>query len=142
MWDFVLSTTSIQDLYSGKRVQRGNVFDWETAALKVFGQVAHLGTKVGSISDVGEEEFRVTGSAERHGRAVLHCVVVDVFRFCSQLTATCGKADVQVKQHGPTDGPTATMMLLTCNRTLLPWPPPSPWQPPSGSLSNLRMSRK
>ncbi|KAG7234068.1 hypothetical protein INR49_005943, partial [Caranx melampygus] len=28
------------DLYSGKRVQRGNVFDWETAALKVFGQVA------------------------------------------------------------------------------------------------------
>lgn len=43
-------------------------------------QVAHLGAKVGSISDVGEEEFRVTGSAGRDEGAVLHLVVVDIFR--------------------------------------------------------------
>ncbi|KAK9534540.1 hypothetical protein VZT92_006980 [Zoarces viviparus] len=39
MWDSVLSQSDIQDLFSGKRVARGNVFDWETAQLKIHGEV-------------------------------------------------------------------------------------------------------
>ncbi|KAG7506125.1 pentraxin fusion protein-like [Solea senegalensis] len=39
MWDSVLPATTIQDIYSGKRVLRGNVFDWETIELKVKGEV-------------------------------------------------------------------------------------------------------
>ncbi|XP_033501384.1 C-reactive protein-like [Epinephelus lanceolatus] len=39
MWDSVLSESTIKDMYSGKRVPRGNVFDWETTLLKVNGQV-------------------------------------------------------------------------------------------------------
>ncbi|XP_049926157.1 pentraxin fusion protein-like [Epinephelus moara] len=39
MWDSVLSESTIKDMYSGKRVPRGNVFDWETTQLKVNGQV-------------------------------------------------------------------------------------------------------
>lgn len=39
MWDSVLSDGTIQDLFSGKRVQRGNIFDWETTELKMNGQV-------------------------------------------------------------------------------------------------------
>uniref|UniRef100_UPI003AAFF5F3 C-reactive protein-like n=1 Tax=Centroberyx gerrardi TaxID=166262 RepID=UPI003AAFF5F3 len=39
MWDSVLPSSTIQDLCSGKRVPRGNIFDWETAELKLNGQV-------------------------------------------------------------------------------------------------------
>ncbi|XP_041812332.1 uncharacterized protein LOC121620368 [Chelmon rostratus] len=39
MWDRVLSDNTIRDMFSGKRVPRGNVFDWETAQLKINGQV-------------------------------------------------------------------------------------------------------
>uniref|UniRef100_UPI003AAB84F4 C-reactive protein-like n=1 Tax=Centroberyx gerrardi TaxID=166262 RepID=UPI003AAB84F4 len=39
MWDSVLSSGTIQDLYNGRRVPRGNIFDWETAELKLNGQV-------------------------------------------------------------------------------------------------------
>ncbi|XP_047427069.1 pentraxin fusion protein-like isoform X2 [Mugil cephalus] len=39
MWDFVLTDRSIEDLASGKRVERGNVFDWETTELKINGDV-------------------------------------------------------------------------------------------------------
>ncbi|XP_058509242.1 C-reactive protein-like [Solea solea] len=39
MWDSVLPASTIQDIYSGKRVLRGNVFDWETIELKVIGEV-------------------------------------------------------------------------------------------------------
>ncbi|KAG7238957.1 hypothetical protein INR49_030507 [Caranx melampygus] len=37
MWDSVLPASTIQDMYSGKRVSRGNVFDWETTELKIMG---------------------------------------------------------------------------------------------------------
>lgn len=39
MWDFVLSASSIQDLYSRRTVQSGNVFNWESTELKVSGDV-------------------------------------------------------------------------------------------------------
>uniref|UniRef100_A0A3P8TNP6 Pentraxin (PTX) domain-containing protein n=1 Tax=Amphiprion percula TaxID=161767 RepID=A0A3P8TNP6_AMPPE len=39
MWDSVLPDRTIKDLVSGKRVQRGNVFDWETIQLKISGTV-------------------------------------------------------------------------------------------------------
>ncbi|XP_070837994.1 C-reactive protein-like [Chaetodon trifascialis] len=39
LWDYVLSDTMIQDMSSGKRVPRGNIFDWETTQLKINGQV-------------------------------------------------------------------------------------------------------
>lgn len=39
MWDSVLSDSTIQDAYAGKRVPRGNVFDWETTALNLNGNV-------------------------------------------------------------------------------------------------------
>nr|XP_046272036.1 pentraxin fusion protein-like [Scatophagus argus] len=39
MWDSVLSDSNIQNLFSGKRVPRGNVFDWETTQLKINGNV-------------------------------------------------------------------------------------------------------
>lgn len=39
MWDTVLSYTTIQDLYVGKRVPKGNVFDWESTELKLNGNV-------------------------------------------------------------------------------------------------------
>ncbi|XP_022612884.1 pentraxin fusion protein-like [Seriola dumerili] len=39
MWDSVLSASTIQDLYSGMRAPRGNIFDWETAVFDVYGQV-------------------------------------------------------------------------------------------------------
>lgn len=39
MWDSVLPASTIQDMYSGKRVSRGNVFDWETAELRINGEV-------------------------------------------------------------------------------------------------------
>ncbi|KAL3053210.1 hypothetical protein OYC64_005699 [Pagothenia borchgrevinki] len=37
MWDSVLSDSTIQDMNSGKRVPRGNVFDWESVELNVKG---------------------------------------------------------------------------------------------------------
>lgn len=39
LWDSVLSDSTIQDMFSGKRVPRGNVFDWETTELKINGEV-------------------------------------------------------------------------------------------------------
>nr|ADX06859.1 C-reactive protein [Lates calcarifer] len=39
MWDSVLSDSTIQDMYAGKRVPRGNVFDWENTELKINGEV-------------------------------------------------------------------------------------------------------
>ncbi|XP_023269559.1 pentraxin fusion protein-like [Seriola lalandi dorsalis] len=39
MWDSVLSASTIQDMYSGNNVSRGNVLDWETAELIVNGEV-------------------------------------------------------------------------------------------------------
>ncbi|XP_045892831.1 pentraxin fusion protein-like [Micropterus dolomieu] len=39
LWDSVLSDSTIQDMFSGKRVTRGNVFDWETTQLKINGKV-------------------------------------------------------------------------------------------------------
>lgn len=41
-------------------------------------QEAHLGAEVGSVSDVREVVFRVTGGAGRHAGPVRHRVVVDV----------------------------------------------------------------
>lgn len=43
-------------------------------------QETQLGAEVGSVSDVGEEVFRVTGGAGRHTGPVRHHVIVDVFR--------------------------------------------------------------
>lgn len=42
-------------------------------------QETQLGAEVGSVSDVGEEVFGVTGGAERHAGPLRHSVVVDVF---------------------------------------------------------------
>ncbi|XP_047199837.1 pentraxin fusion protein [Hippoglossus stenolepis] len=39
LWDTVLPASTIQDIYTGKRVARGNVFDWETTDLKINGEV-------------------------------------------------------------------------------------------------------
>lgn len=39
MWDRVLPDHVIRDLFSGKRVSRGNVFDWESITLNVSGNV-------------------------------------------------------------------------------------------------------
>lgn len=39
MWDSVLPLNTMKDLYAGKRPVRGNVFDWETAELKMYGDV-------------------------------------------------------------------------------------------------------
>lgn len=39
MWDTVLPKSDIQDMFCGKRIQRGTVIDWETAQLKVNGEV-------------------------------------------------------------------------------------------------------
>lgn len=41
-------------------------------------QEAHLGAKVESVSDAGEEGFGVTRSAGRHTGPVCHCVIMDV----------------------------------------------------------------
>ncbi|KAM3598958.1 uncharacterized protein V6R79_024680 [Siganus canaliculatus] len=42
MWDSVLSDNLIKDLYSGKRIPRGNVFDWEAIEIKLRGEVAQV----------------------------------------------------------------------------------------------------
>uniref|UniRef100_A0A7N8XSR8 Pentraxin family member n=2 Tax=Mastacembelus armatus TaxID=205130 RepID=A0A7N8XSR8_9TELE len=39
MWDYVLSDTTIKDMASGKRVTKGNVFDWESTHLDIHGVV-------------------------------------------------------------------------------------------------------
>lgn len=46
MWDSVLPGSTIHDLFSGKRVSRGNVLDWETADLKVTGNVHVITTEL------------------------------------------------------------------------------------------------
>ncbi|XP_031174687.1 pentraxin fusion protein-like [Sander lucioperca] len=45
LWDSVLSDRMIQDMFSGKRVPRGNVFDWETTQLKINGEVVVVNTQ-------------------------------------------------------------------------------------------------
>ena len=37
MWDSVLPDSTIQRMSSGKRVPRGNVFDWEATRLEIHG---------------------------------------------------------------------------------------------------------
>jgi len=39
MWDFVLPEKTVWDLFVGKRVVRGDVLDWESAELKMHGNV-------------------------------------------------------------------------------------------------------
>lgn len=39
MWDRVLPDSSIRNLFSGRRIPRGNVFDWESATLRHNGNV-------------------------------------------------------------------------------------------------------
>ncbi|TNN36945.1 Pentraxin fusion protein [Liparis tanakae] len=39
MWDFVLPEKTVRDLFVGKRVVRGDVLDWESAELKMHGNV-------------------------------------------------------------------------------------------------------
>ncbi|KAG7238958.1 hypothetical protein INR49_030509 [Caranx melampygus] len=39
MWDSVLPASTIQDMYSGQRVSRGNVFNWDTTELQIHGDV-------------------------------------------------------------------------------------------------------
>lgn len=39
MWDFVLSDSNIKDIFAKKRVQRANIFDWETTQLRLVGNV-------------------------------------------------------------------------------------------------------
>ncbi|XP_030592068.1 pentraxin fusion protein-like [Archocentrus centrarchus] len=39
MWDFVQSDSTIQGMFAGKRVSGGNVFDWETTELRIYGNV-------------------------------------------------------------------------------------------------------
>ncbi|XP_073349817.1 C-reactive protein-like [Pagrus major] len=46
MWDSVLSVSTIKDMVSGKRVPRGNIFDWETVELRTNGEVEVLNTEL------------------------------------------------------------------------------------------------
>uniref|UniRef100_UPI0037E91F56 C-reactive protein-like n=1 Tax=Semicossyphus pulcher TaxID=241346 RepID=UPI0037E91F56 len=46
MWDFVLPDSMVEDIACGESVIRGNIFDWETAALKLHGEVKLLRHKV------------------------------------------------------------------------------------------------
>ncbi|XP_035511275.1 pentraxin fusion protein-like [Morone saxatilis] len=39
MWDTVLSDSTIRDMFNGKKVERGNVFDWESTQLRINGEV-------------------------------------------------------------------------------------------------------
>ncbi|XP_051244632.1 pentraxin fusion protein-like [Dicentrarchus labrax] len=39
MWDTVLSDSTIRDMFNGKKVERGNVFDWESTELEINGEV-------------------------------------------------------------------------------------------------------
>ncbi|CAI5676420.1 pentraxin fusion protein [Oreochromis niloticus] len=39
MWDVVLADNAIQGMFAGKRVARGNVFDWESTELRTNGDV-------------------------------------------------------------------------------------------------------
>uniref|UniRef100_A0A3Q2WTB3 Pentraxin family member n=1 Tax=Haplochromis burtoni TaxID=8153 RepID=A0A3Q2WTB3_HAPBU len=39
MWDVVLADSVIQGMFAGKRVARGNVFDWESTELRINGDV-------------------------------------------------------------------------------------------------------
>ncbi|XP_069021469.1 C-reactive protein-like [Embiotoca jacksoni] len=42
MWDSVLPDSAIRDMHSGERIQRGNVFDWETTQLIITGNVVSI----------------------------------------------------------------------------------------------------
>ncbi|XP_073349815.1 C-reactive protein-like [Pagrus major] len=46
MWDSVLSDSTIKDMVSGKRVPRGNIFDWETIQFRTNGEVEVLNTEL------------------------------------------------------------------------------------------------
>uniref|UniRef100_A0A671X309 Pentraxin family member n=1 Tax=Sparus aurata TaxID=8175 RepID=A0A671X309_SPAAU len=46
MWDSVLSDSTIKDMFSGKRVPRGNIFDWETIQLTTNGAVEVVNTEL------------------------------------------------------------------------------------------------
>lgn len=46
MWDSVLPGSTIHDLFSRKTAYRGNVLDWETADLKVTGNVHVITTEL------------------------------------------------------------------------------------------------
>lgn len=46
MWDSVLPGSTIHDLFSRKTASRGNVLDWETADLKVTGNVRVITTEL------------------------------------------------------------------------------------------------
>lgn len=39
MWDVVLPESIIRDVFTGMRVTRANVFDWESVQLKINGNV-------------------------------------------------------------------------------------------------------
>ncbi|KAF1379944.1 hypothetical protein PFLUV_G00181330 [Perca fluviatilis] len=45
MWDSVLSDRMIKDMFCGKRVPRGNVFDWKTTELNINGEVVVVNTQ-------------------------------------------------------------------------------------------------
>uniref|UniRef100_A0A8C9YZ48 Pentraxin family member n=1 Tax=Sander lucioperca TaxID=283035 RepID=A0A8C9YZ48_SANLU len=45
LWDSVLSDRTIQDMFSGKTVPTGNVFDWETTKLNINGEVVVVNTQ-------------------------------------------------------------------------------------------------
>ncbi|XP_073349813.1 C-reactive protein-like [Pagrus major] len=42
MWDSVLSDSTIKNVFSGKRVPRGNILDWKTVELRTNGEVEVL----------------------------------------------------------------------------------------------------
>ncbi|XP_039679770.1 pentraxin fusion protein-like isoform X2 [Perca fluviatilis] len=44
MWDSVLSDRMIEDMFSGKTVPTGNVFDWKTTELNINGEVVVVNT--------------------------------------------------------------------------------------------------
>ena len=44
MWDSVLSDRMIEDMFCGKRVPTGNVFDWKTTELNINGEVVVVNT--------------------------------------------------------------------------------------------------
>ncbi|XP_073349814.1 C-reactive protein-like [Pagrus major] len=46
MWDSVLSVSTIKNVFSGKRVPRGNIFDWETMPLRTNGEVKVFNTEL------------------------------------------------------------------------------------------------
>ncbi|XP_051244627.1 pentraxin fusion protein-like isoform X2 [Dicentrarchus labrax] len=46
MWDTVLSDSTIRKMFYGKKVERGNVFDWESTELEINGDVVVVNRKL------------------------------------------------------------------------------------------------